>query len=136
MIVMKKSKIVKYGILIVTIFTIIAVSLITLFSCGAGVDISEADKVLNSFSLTWPEGFDYTCLSNEPINVVIKALYQKGELFSSWDGAVSIELTKAVISVSPASVNLSSGVVERSISFNNSSEKDQETDITLSSELV
>jgi len=114
----------------------IAVVLLCMLSCSGGVDIAEQNRVLTSFELTWPEDFCFTCLSNEPVTVTIKALDQNGALFTSWSGSVDIELTNAQLSVSPAAVNLSSGIVARSISFYNGSSDNQETGITLSSEGV
>jgi hypothetical protein len=49
-------------------------SLSLIFSCGAGVDIGEADKILTSFKLEWPVGFEGSCSPNDPISIVISAL--------------------------------------------------------------
>jgi len=105
---------------------------VILFSCTEGANITEADRVLSSFSISWPAGFDFTCLSGEPVEITVAAYDQNGAAFA-WSGTVTIEVTNASVSVSPSSVNLSGGTVTRSISFVNSSEEDQVTGITLSS---
>ena len=127
---MKKFR--RYGALVVWVILLSVTSSLLLDSCSSGVDVSGADKVLTSFSLTWPAGFDFNTLSNEPITVTIKAHDQDGGQFN-WSGTVTIELTNANVDVSPASVNLANGIVERSISFDNGSTENQETNITLSS---
>jgi len=133
-----RNKVRTFGTTVACISIALIVTLIfyCLPGCGGGVDIGEADRVLTSFSLTWPEGFCFACLSNEPVTVTIKALDQNGEVFTSWSGSVDIELTNANIGVTPASVNLASGIVERSISFDNASAENEETGIKLSAEGV
>lgn len=121
---------------ILAIAGLAAVMLLCMLSCSGGVDVTEQDRVLTSFSLTWPSGFDNTCLSNEPVTVIIKALDQNGTHFTGWSGSVDIELTNASVDVTPAAVNLTAGIVERSIAFDNTSSEDQETGMTLSAEGV
>jgi len=57
-------------------------SIIAFVTCSSGVNVGEAKKVLTSFSLKWPAGFDYTCASNEPVTVVFSAHDQDGEVFN------------------------------------------------------
>jgi len=104
-----------------------------LLSCSRGVDLEEENRVLTGFSLTWPGDFFFACLSNEPVTVTIKALDQNGAHFESWSGSVDIELANASVDAAPGTVSLANGIVERSISFDNTSSEDQETGITLSS---
>ena len=119
------------GVLHAVAVSILSVSLFCLVGCSGGVNIEEADRVLTSLDLSWPAGFDNTCLSSEPVIVTIRALDQNGELFD-WTGTVTIEPTNANVDVSPSSLNLANGIIERSISFINNTSEDQETGIRLS----
>jgi len=127
----RKVKMIKYSILIFSIATLITVSLMSMFSCTAGVDVGEATKLLTSFSLKWPEGFDYTSPSGMTIDVTIHALDQNGKVFE-WNGSIDVKLTNAGdISVNPETVTITNGSVQTGIEFNNSSSEDQVTDIIL-----
>ena len=109
-----------------SIMGLAAVWLLCMLSCSGGVDIAEQNRVLTSFSLAWPEGFDYTCASNEPLEVTISALDANGDLLD-WSGTVNIALTNT-----NATVNLSSGTIQQNIAFNNATVQNQETNIKLS----
>mgnify|MGYP000377267383 CR=1 FL=1 len=66
-----------------------AASITGFLSCSAGVNVGEANKVLTSFGIQWPEGFDNTCASGESINVTVLAFDQNGDMFN-WDGLIDI----------------------------------------------
>ena len=79
---MIRINIVKYIATILTITGLILFSIVFLLSCTAGVNIEEANKVLTSFIIKWPAGFDYQCGSRYEIqDVKIKALDQVEELY-------------------------------------------------------
>ena len=96
---------------------LIAASLVLFFSCTAGVNVGEANKVLTSFSIKFPDGFDYTCRSNEPIEVVISALDQDGNIFS-WSGTVNISATNTSVTVSPTTVDITDGTATVTLRLN------------------
>jgi len=105
-------------------------SIVAFITCSSGVNVGEANKVLTSFSLQWAPGFDYTCASNEPVIVVISAHDQDGEVFN-WSGTVVISCTNPNISISPSSVDITNGSVQRSIAFTNGTLNNQGTGIKL-----
>ena len=125
---MKKEKVLKNSILL---FLIMTISIMFLLSCTAGVDLPGLNTILTSFTIEWPVSFDNTCNSAEAIEVIINAIDQNGELLN-WSGTVNIELTNSNISVNPSTVALTNGVVQRNISFVNSSSGDEQTQIKLS----
>ena len=73
---------VKIILVLLSVLVLSVIAITSLFSCGAGVDVGEADKILTSFSVQWPSGFDYTCITNDPLNVVISALDQYGNVLT------------------------------------------------------
>ena len=131
----KGTAFIRYGMLCISVTLLIAGALFSLVSCSGGVDVAEADSILTSFRIEWPQNFDCTCLSAEAIEVMISALDQNGDLLN-WSGTVTIEPTNANIAVNPDTVNLSNGVVQRNISFVCATSEDEETRITLSYENV
>jgi len=110
-------------------------SIVGFITCTAGVNVGEANKVLTSFSIQWPEVFDNTCKSNEPLSVVINALDQDGNVFN-WSGTVILASSNANVSISSASIDITNGSVQRSISFSNSSTKNQDITVKMSAESV
>jgi len=97
--------------------TVTVVLLFLLLSCGAGVDIGEANKVLTSFQIVWPGDFTNTCLSGVPVTVTINALDQNGEVFTSWGGIVTIEMDNTYVKPSYESADIKNGSKQIDISF-------------------
>jgi alpha-tubulin suppressor-like RCC1 family protein len=110
-------------------------SLSLIFSCGAGVDIGEADKILTSFKLEWPVGFEGSCSPNDPISIVISALDQNSRVFN-WSGPVNLSCSNPNVDVSPGTIDITNGSTERCISFTNDTGINQNTGVTLSYDVV
>ncbi|UCB44317.1 MAG: hypothetical protein JSV25_08800, partial [Spirochaetota bacterium] len=130
---MSKSK-KKSVISIITIIILMILALVYLFSCTAGVDIGGANRVLTSFSITWPSGFNYNCLSAAPVIITINAIDQFGKVFDSWSGVVSINSTNVFVSITPPTVNVTRGAKEVAIVFESLTEDIQQVQIELSYE--
>jgi len=117
-------------VFIVFIFILLVATLFCLISCSSGVSVEEADKVLTSFSITWPDGFCFTCLTLVPFNITVNALDQNGEIFR-WSGTVDILLTNANVTVDPETVDVNDGTVQVGIVFDTITMRDEETRIKL-----
>lgn len=127
----KISNVVKYFVLSISVVLIVSVSIFYLLSCGAGEYVGEADKVLTSFAIIWPGGFEYKCGSKQPLSVTINALDQDGGLFS-WNGIVSIIPTNDSISVNIEEAELENGTVTIDLSFTHTTTEILETSLKLS----
>ena len=102
-----------------------------LFSCAGGVDIGGADKVLTSFIIIWPEGFNRVCFPGTPVSVTINALDQNGDLLS-WTGTVAIVTTNTEVLVNPGSADLVAGTAQVSLDFSTASGQNGSTRIRVS----
>jgi len=93
-------------------------SLVGLITCTAGVSLSEANKVLTSFSIQWPEGFDNRGVTQVPITITIYALDQNGEKFS-WEGTVDLLSTNPnlTLETNPETITLTGGEATVEITF-------------------
>lgn len=100
-------------------------------ACGAGVDIGAVDKILSSFGLSWPAGFDSSCLSEENIEVLVTARDNTGQIYVYSD-TVSLLSTNTDVEVHPSLVELSGGLLQAEIYFENKTTELQETYIKLS----
>lgn len=118
------------------VVVLILFGLIMLNSCGEGVNIGEANKVLTSFSIEWPEGFDGTLISDEPVDVIIKALDQDGNEFN-WSGSINIIATSSDIIIKPSTVDVKDGKANITLRISNDTDDSIETYIkVLSDEVV
>jgi len=99
-------------------------------SCSSGVDVTEADLVLNSFGIVWPAGFDETCVSGVGMSVTINAYDQNGAVFD-WSGAVNIVTTNTDVSANPATVNLQNGTVQTTLRLISDTGEDLSTGIQI-----
>lgn len=102
---------------VISVSVILGVSAVLLFSCGAGVDIGKADRVLTSFQIVWPGDFTDSCITGVPVPVTIRALDQNGKLFTSWNGTVSIEKDNPEVTLSHDSVEIANGSTQIPLSF-------------------
>ena len=123
----KRRKIIPVLFLICTV--LIATGL--LLSCGAAVDVGQADKVLTRFEVVWPVGFDFTIPSASPVQIVVKALDQYDNLFN-WSGQVSFSLDDPSVSVNPLALNITNGSALQSIAFYNLTDENHDTELTVS----
>ena len=118
-------------VLIITVLIIMPTIMFTLTSCSSGVDVAAANKVLSSFKISWPSGFDSSCLSEEDIEVLISALDDTGKIYS-YSGTVNLLSTNTNIEIHPGLIELSNGVVQIKINLENKTTETQETYIKLS----
>ena len=127
----KKSGSLKLSSIIITVFIMLLAAGTLLFvSCSSGVDIAGADRVLTSFSVTWPAGFAYTCLSAVPVSVTISALDQDGAVMG-WSGTVDILATNVNVIVDPASAQVPSGTASVGLTFDTIGLQDEDTSIRI-----
>ncbi len=105
----RKIKAGKKFFLYISMVVLVIASLPFLFSCTSAVDIGEANKVLTSFSIVWPAGFENKCITGVPIQVTINALDQFNEVFTSWSGNVSIEKEYGNVQIQPETVDIVNG---------------------------
>ena len=124
------SKLIRYSVPCISIALILLVTSLSLTSCSSGVDVGEEDKVLTSFSITWPEGFNCTCLTLVDVEITVHSLDQNREEFS-WNGTVDIVPTSANVTVEPATVAVVNGSAQVGITFYSVTEQDEETRLTL-----
>lgn len=108
-------------------------SILLILSCTAGVSISEADLVLESFNITWPVGFNYICNPGESYNITVTALSQKGESFN-WSGQVNVVTTNTSVDVTPDILFIQNGTAMVNMQFNHDLQQDRETYLQLSAE--
>jgi len=99
-------------------------------SCSSGVDVTEADLVLDSFGIVWPAGFDETCVSGVGMTVTINAYDQNGAVFD-WSGAVNIVTTNTDVSANPATVNLQNGTVQTTLRLISDTGEDLSTSLQI-----
>jgi len=99
-------------------------------SCSSGVDVTEADLVLDSFGIVWPAGFDETCVSGVGMSVTINAYDQNGAVFD-WSGAVNIVTTNTDVTADPATINLQNGTVQTNLKLISDTGEDLSTSIQL-----
>ena len=114
------------------IVLVLSGTLLFIVSCSEGVNTEEANKILTSFSLEFPEGFYYKCFTQVPIKVTIRALDQNGEEFK-WNGIVDLIPTNpnVVVEIDPETINLVDGKAEINVTFYTVKEQDEETYIKL-----
>ena len=128
---MNKVNGVKCIILLFSVTVLLTGGLLFIFSCGAGVDIGEADKVLTSFEIVWPANFNELCYSGAGVDITIKALDQTGRVFN-WAGTIEIILTiPDNVSVTPEFATLLNGSKQTTIEFVNETMDDQQTGIVI-----
>jgi|GEM_PF-2033437 len=118
------------SIIILTVFILLFAGTLIFTSCSSGVDIAGADRVLTSFSVTWPAGFSYTCLSAVSVSVTISALDQDGAVMD-WSGTVDILATNVNVILDPASAQLSGGTVSVGLTFDTAGLEDEDTSIRI-----
>lgn len=111
---------------LITILIIPAFLLIHI-SCGRGVNVAEANKVLTSFQLILPEDFNNICITGVPFTVTINAIDQSGEIFTSWNGTVTIELDNPEVNINKESVTMENGSIQ--VEFTLTADKNQQTRI-------
>jgi hypothetical protein len=120
---------------IVPAILLLIVTPILFFSCSAGVNIGEANKVLNSFSLEWDGPHTGTCRSDEMYGVTIMALDQNSAIFTAWTGTVKIIPTNANVEVNPDVVEIvKNGFVHADLCFTTVDFTDDTTSIKLHNE--
>lgn len=118
---------------VVYVFAFLPLILILVSSCGEGVDLGEANKVLKSFTIEWQEGLQKgECGSKCPVSIKIKALDQNGESIK-WDGSVDIVLTNPNITLAPTQIDMVNGEAGVNLVFQHPTENIEETNIKLSS---
>ena len=92
----------------IIISTTVALIIISLISCGAGVNIGSADKALTSFSIEWEVGFNSHRYAEVSTDIVVKALDQDNEVFD-WSGTVFISTPNNDVTMNISQVGLLNG---------------------------
>ena len=130
----KNPRITKYvTVVCIIVLLMLSISVFSLFSCTAGVAIGEADLILDGFTITWPDGFNYICNPGESYNITVTALSQKGESFN-WSGQINVVTTNTDVDVSPDIVFVQNGTATVNMQFNHDLQQDRETYLLLSAE--
>jgi hypothetical protein len=124
-----KKTILSFNIIVFSSITIAVVSCVLIFSCTAGVNIGEADKILETFDIEWPAGLNETCDMDTQIWITISARDQNNDILNLND-AVEILLTNNYVSVDPRIILLTNGSANIQVTFNIfGSLEDEQTDV-------
>ena len=124
-----KKTILSFSIIAFSIITVAVVSCVLMFSCTAGVNIGEADKILESFDIEWPAGLNDTCDMDSQIWITISACDQNGDVLNLND-AVELLLTNNNVTADPKIILLTNGSANIQITFTIvDSLDDEQTDI-------
>jgi PKD repeat protein len=107
---------VKVILILFAIITLIMCPLLIFVSCSTGVDVGELNRVLTSFSIQYPEGFDYQWYTSAELPVIIHALDQNGEKFN-WEGMVDLWTTNPEVILFPKTTSLVNGAITTNLKF-------------------